>query len=113
MKVVIIILVLIVIGFVVAIGVAVYRATTPPAPPAAHGPPTTSAARSTRTRWRTWEPPPMAEAMGKLSRPFAPKLLKKAVEISGQPGSGLAGDKPGQLPIGPSDKKMRVARLGA
>ena len=53
----------------------------------------------------------MASVMGRLSRPFAPKLLKKAVEISGQPGSGLAGDKPGELPIDASDKKMRVARL--
>jgi hypothetical protein len=111
MKAVIIILVLVVIGFVVAIGVAVYRATTPPAPAAAHGPPTTSRGEIDEDALQTWQPPPMAQAMGKLSRPFAPKLLKKAVEISGQPGSGLAGDKPGQLPIGPSDKKMRVARL--
>jgi len=111
MKAVIIILVLVVIGFVVAIGVAVYRATTPPAPPAAHGPPTTSNGEIDEDALETWGPPPMAELLGKLSRPFAPKLLKKTVEISGQPGSGLAGDKPGELPIAASDKKMRVARL--
>jgi len=111
MKAVIIILVLVVIGFVVAIGVAVYRAVTPPAPPAAHGPPTTSDGEIDREALETWNPPPMAEVLGKLSRPFAPKLLKKTVEISGQPSSGLAGDKPGELPIAASDKKMRVARL--
>lgn len=111
MKAVIIILVLVVIGFAVAIGVAVYRATTPPAPSAAHGPPTTSSGEIDEDALATWEPPPMASVMAGLSRPFAPKLLKKAVDLTGQPGSGLAGDKPGELPIGRSDKKMRIARL--
>ena len=111
MKVVIIILVLIVIGFVVAIGAAVYRASTPPARPSAHGPPTTSGGEIDEDALETWEPPPMAEVMGRLSRPFAPKLLKKTVELTGQPGSGLAGDTPGELSIAPSSKKMRIARL--
>lgn len=111
MKVVIIILVLIVIGFAVAIGVAVYRATTPPAPPSAHGPPTSSDGKIDEDALATWEPPPMADLMGRLSRPFAPKLLKETVELTGQPGSGLGGDKPGELSLAPSDKKMRIARL--
>lgn len=111
MKAVIIILILVVIGFVVAIGVAVYRAVTPPAPPAAHGPPTTSNGEIDEDALANWEPPPMAAVMGKLSRPFAPKLLKKAVELTGQPGSGLAGDTLGELPISPAGKNMRIARL--
>jgi hypothetical protein len=111
MKVVIIILVLIVIGFVVAIGVAVYRATTPPAPPSAHGPPVGSDGEIDRDVLETWDPPPMAMIMGELSRPFAPKLLKKTVEISGQPGSGLEADKAGELPIAAADKALRIARL--
>ncbi len=111
MKVVIIILVLVVIGFVVAIGVAVYRATAPPAPPSAHGPPTTSSGEIDEDALASWEPPPMTAIMGRLSRPFAPKLLKTAVEISGQAGSGLEGDKPGELPVAPADKDMRIARL--
>jgi len=111
MKVVIIILVLVVIGFAVAIGAAVYRATAPPAPPSAHGPPTTSGGEIDEDALETWEPPPMAEVMGRLSRPFAPKLLKKTVELTGQPGSGLAGGTPGELSIDPSGKKMRIARL--
>lgn len=111
MKAVIIVLILVVIGFVVAIGVAVYRATTPPAPPAAHGPPTTSNGEIDEDALANWEPPPMAAVMGKLSRPFAPKLLKKAVELTGQPGSGLAGDTLGELPISPAGKDMRIARL--
>jgi hypothetical protein len=111
MKVVIIILILVVIGFAVAIGVAVYRATAPPAPPSAHGPPTNSRGEIDEDALADWEPPPMAALMGRLSRPFAPKLLKKAVEISGKPGSGLEGDQPGTLPVDQSDKKMRIARL--
>lgn len=111
MKVVIIILVLVVIGFVVAIGMAVYRATTPAAPPAAHGPPTTSDGEIDKDALAKWEPPPMAAVMGRLSRPFAPKLLKRAVELTGQAGSGLAGDTPGELPIRPAEKDMRIARL--
>ncbi|HWW26078.1 MAG TPA: hypothetical protein VNZ85_09325 [Caulobacter sp.] len=100
-----------VIGFVVAIGVAVYRATAPPPPPAAHGPPTSRDGAIDKDALANWEPPPMAEVMGKLSRPFAPKLLKKAFELTGQPGSGLAGDTPGELPISPAEKDMRIARL--
>ncbi|HWU14440.1 MAG TPA: hypothetical protein VN157_10575 [Caulobacter sp.] len=111
MKAVIIILVLVVIGFVVAIGVAVYRATTPPAPPAAHGPPTSSNGEIDEDALASWTPPPAVDVMGKLSRPFAPKLLKKAVELTGRPGSGLAGDTPGELPIDPAGKEMRIARL--
>jgi hypothetical protein len=111
MKVVIIILILIVIGFAVAIGVAVYRATTPPAPPSAHGPPTSSDGKIDEDALANWEPPDIARLMGKVTRPFAPKLLKKAVEISGQAGSGLESDKPGELLIERSKKKMRIARL--
>jgi hypothetical protein len=111
MKVVIIILVLVVVGFAAAIGVAVYRANEPPAPSAAHGPPTNSEGQIDEDVLADWEPPPMAALMGRLSRPFAPKTLKNAVEISGQAGSGLEGDKPGELPIGRADKKMRIARL--
>lgn len=111
MKVVIIILILVVVGFAVAIGVAVYRATTPPAPPSAHGPPTDRNGNIDEDALADWKPPPMADFMGRVTRPFAPKLLKKTVEISGQPGSDLEGDKPGALPIDPSDKKMRIARL--
>ncbi len=111
MRTVIIILILVVVGFVVAIGVAVYRATTPPAPPQAHGPPTKSNGEIDDDALASWEPPPMTAIMGRLSRPFAPKLLKTAVEISGQAGSGLEGDKPGELPVAPADKDMRIARL--
>ncbi|WP_165186115.1 hypothetical protein [Caulobacter soli] len=111
MKVVIIVLILVVIGFVVAIGMAVYRATTPPAPPSAHGPPTKSNGEIDDDALASWEPPPMAAIMGRLSRPFAPKLLKTPVEISGQAGSGLEADKPGQLAVAPADKAMRIARL--
>ena len=102
MKAVIIILVLVVIGFVVAIGVAVYRATTPPAPPSAHGPPTGSDGKIDEDALANWDPPPMAEVMGKLTRPFAPKLFKKAVTVTEQTGA---------LPIAPADKTMRIARL--
>lgn len=102
MKVVIIILILIVIGFVVAIGVAVYRATTPPAPPSAHGPPTGSDGKIDEDALANWDPPPMAEVMGKLTRPFAPKLFKKAVTVT---------EQTGVLPIPPADKNMRIARL--
>jgi hypothetical protein len=109
MKVVIIILVLIVVGFAVAIGVGVYRATQPPS--AGHGPPTKSNGEIDEDALQDWRPPPMAEIMGKLSRPFAPKLLKRAVEVSGQAGSGLGGSTPGQLNVAPSKKDMRIARL--
>ncbi|KQY30823.1 hypothetical protein ASD38_05490 [Caulobacter sp. Root487D2Y] len=105
MKVVIIILVLIVIGFAAAIGVAVYRATTPPAPPSAHGPPTKSNGEIDDDALANWEPPPMAAVMGKLSRPFAPKLFKKAVNVSAEAGSE------GTQPIPSADKGMRIARL--
>lgn len=105
MKVVIIILVLIVIGFGVAIGVAVYRATTPPAPPSAHGPPTGSDGKIDEDALANWDPPPMAEVMGKLSRPFAPKLFKKAINVTVQAGSE------GTQPIPPADKTMRITRL--
>ena len=111
MKVFIIILILIVIGFVVAIGVAVYRATTPPAPPSAHGPPVGSDGEIDLDALETWKPPPMAAIMGKLTRPFAPKLLKKTVEISGKRGSGLEAATPGELPVPAADKALRVARL--
>jgi hypothetical protein len=111
MKVVIIILILIVVGFVVAIGVAVYRATTPPAPPSAHGPPTGSDGKIDEDALAEWEPPSIAKVMGKLSRPFAPKLFKEAVEVTGRAGSGLAGDKPGEVQVPPADKGMRIARL--
>jgi hypothetical protein len=106
MKVVIIILVLIVVGFVVAIGVAVYRATTPPAPPSAHGPPTGSDGKIDEDALAKWEPPPMAAVMGRLSRPFAPKLFKEAITVTGEAGSESA-----PLPIAPADKNMRIARL--
>jgi hypothetical protein len=102
MKVVIIIMVLIVVGFAVAIGVAVYRATTPPAPPSAHGPPTDSNGDIDKDALATWEPPPMAAVMGRLSRPFAPKLFKKAIEIT---------DQSGELAVPSADKGMRIARL--
>jgi len=102
MKVVIIILILIVIGFAVAIGVAVYRATTPPAPPSAHGPPTSSDGKIDEDALATWEPPPMAAVMGRLSRPFAPKLFKKPVVVT---------EQAGELPVPPADKGMRIARL--
>ena len=102
MKVVIIILILIVIGFAVAVGVALYRATTPPAPPSAHGPPTSSDGKIDEDALATWEPPPMAAVMGGLSRPFAPKLFKKAVVIT---------EQTGELPVPSADKGMRIARL--
>jgi hypothetical protein len=102
MKVVIIILILIVVGFVVAIGVAVYRATTPPAPPSAHGPPIASDGKIDEDALETWEPPPMAAVMGSLSRPFAPKLFKKAVVVTAQAG---------ELSVPAADKGMRIARL--
>jgi hypothetical protein len=106
MKVVIIILVLIVLGFVVAIGVAVYRATTPPAPPSAHGPPTGSDGKIDKDALADWDPPPMAAVMGRLSRPFAPKLFKQATTVTVEAGSDSA-----PLPIPSADKGMRIARL--
>lgn len=53
----------------------------------------------------------MAELLGKVARPFAPKLLKSAVQVSGQAGSGLEGGKPGMLAVEPSKKDMRIARV--
>jgi hypothetical protein len=105
MKVVIIILILIVIGFVVAIGVAVYRATTPPAPPSAHGPPTNSRGEIDKDALADWEPPSMAAVMGKVSRPFAPKLFKTASNVTAEAGSESS------LPVPSADKSMRIARL--
>jgi hypothetical protein len=105
MKVVIIILILIVVGFVVAIGVAVYRATTPPAPPSAHGPPTGSDGKIDEDALADWEPPSIAKVMGTLSRPFAPKLFKKTINVTVAAGSEEAQQVP------PADKGMRIARL--
>ncbi len=111
MKVVIIILILIVLGFVVAIGVAVYRATTPPAPPSAHGPPTTSDGEIDEDALADWKPPPMAALMGRLTKPFAPKVFKKAVEVTLQPDPDQGGGKSDTVPVPAAKKDMRVARL--
>jgi len=108
MKVVIIILVLIVIGFAVAIGVGVARGSQPPS---ASGGPLTRDGKIDEDALADWEPPPMAALLGKVARPFAPKLLKKAVEISGQAGEGLSGGTPGTLAVEPSKKDMRIARV--
>lgn len=108
MKIVIIILILIVLGFVVAIGVAVYRATTPPAPPSAHGPPTDSNGNIDEDALADWEPPSMAAVMGSISRPFAPKLFKKA-EVVEFP---AAEDRKSQtVSVPAANKDMRMARL--
>ncbi len=111
MKVVIIILILVVIGFVVAIGVAVYRATTPPAPPSAHGPPTNSQGEIDEDALADWEPPSMAAVMGRLSRPFAPKVFKQAVVVEFAGAAGEGGDEPKATPVPAADKDMRIARL--
>jgi hypothetical protein len=108
MKVVIIILVLIVIGFAVAIGVGVARGSQ--APSASGGPPTRDG-KIDEDALEDWEPPPMAALLGKVARPFAPKLLKSAVQVSGQAGSGLEGGTPGTLAVEPSKKDMRIARV--
>lgn len=111
MKVVIIILILVVIGFVVAIGVAVYRATTPPAPPSAHGPPTNSQGEIDEDALADWEPPSMAAVMGRLSRPFAPKVFKKTVMVEFAGAAGEGGDESQATPVPAADKDMRIARL--
>jgi hypothetical protein len=108
MKLVIIILVLVVIGFAVAIGVGVARGSQTSS--ASGGPPTRDG-KIDEDALADWEPPPMAALLGKVARPFAPKLLKKAVEISGQAGSGLDAGKPGALAVEPSKKDMRIARV--
>ncbi|MEJ2817840.1 hypothetical protein [Caulobacter sp. CCG-8] len=108
MKIVIIILILIILGFVVAIGVAVYRATTPPAPPSAHGPPTDSNGNIDEDALADWEPPSMAAVMGSISRPFAPKLFKKA-EVVEFPAGQDRGSRTVSVPA--ADKDMRMARL--
>jgi|GEM_PF-1333039 len=111
MKVVIIILILIVIGFAVAIGVAVYRATTPPPPPSAHGPPTDSEGNIDEDALADWKPPSLADAMAKLSRPFAPKVFKKAMDVTVQKDSEEDGAKSEIVQVPPADKDMRIARL--
>ena len=108
MKLVIIILVLIVIGFAVAIGVGVARGSQ--APSASGGPPTRDG-KIDEDALAEWDPPPMAALLGKVTRPFAPKLLKSAVQVSGQAGEGLQGGTPGTLAIEPSKKDMRIARV--
>jgi len=108
MKVVIIILVLIVIGFAVAIGMGVARGSQAPS---ASGAPPTRDGKIDEDALADWEPPPMAALLGKVAGPFAPKLLKSAVEVSGQAGSGLEGGRPGTLAVEPSKKDMRIARV--
>jgi hypothetical protein len=108
MKLVIIILVLIVIGFAVAIGVGVARGSQ--APSASGGPPTRDG-KIDEDALEDWRAPPMAELLGKVTRPFAPKLLKSAVQVSGQAGEGLRGGRPGTLAVEPSKKHMRIARV--
>ena len=108
MKVVIIILVLIVIGFAVAIGVGVARGAHGPS--AGGGPPTRDG-KIDEDALEDWRPPPMAELLGKVARPFAPKLLKSAVQVSGRAGEGLESGTPGTLTVEPSKKDMRIARL--
>lgn len=109
MKVVIIILVLIVIGFAVAIGVGVARGGQ--APSESGAPPTAANGEIDEDALEDWEPPSMAELLGKLARPFAPKLLKSPVEVSGQAGSGLQTGTAGRYEVEPSKKDMRIARL--
>lgn len=111
MKVVIIILVLIVIGFAVAIGVAVYRATTPPAPPSAQGPPTDSDGKIDEDALADWKPPSMAAVMAKLSRPFAPKVFKKTVDVTLLAEGEQGGAKSEIVQVPAADKDMRIARL--
>jgi hypothetical protein len=108
MKLVLIIVVLIVIGFAVAIGVGVARGSQ--APSASGGPPTRDG-KIDEDALEDWTPPPMAALLGKVARPFAPKLLKSAVEVSGRAGSGLESGAPGMLTVEPSKKDMRIARV--
>jgi hypothetical protein len=108
MKVVIIILVLIVIGFAVAIGVSVARSGEEPS---VSGAPPTSKGKVDEEALEDWEAPPMAELLGKVASPFAPKLLKSPVEVSGKAGSGLQMGTPGRYEVEPSKKDMRIARL--
>jgi hypothetical protein len=109
MKVVIIILVLIVIGFAVAIGVGVARSRHPPSDDG--GPPTKTNGEIDMDALENWEPPSMASMIGTLGAPFAPKLLKRPVLVSGQAGSGLEAGTPGTLTATTSKKDMRIARL--
>ena len=108
MKVVIIILVLIVIGFAVAIGVGVAHGGQEPS---ASGAPPMKNGEIDLDELEDWEPPSMAELLGKIARPFAPKLLKSAVQVSGQAGSGLQSGTAGRYEVEPSKKDMRIARL--
>ena len=109
MKVVIIILVLIVIGFAVAIGVGVARGGQ--APSESGAPPTDANGEVDADALEDWVPPPMADVMSKLARPFAPKLLKSPIEVSGQAGSGLQTGTAGRYDVEPAKKDMRIARL--
>jgi hypothetical protein len=109
MKVVIIILILIVIGFAVAIGVGVARAVHPPADDGS--PKVDASGKVDMEALEDWKPPSLAAVMGKLGAPFAPKLLKRAVRISGQAGSDQQGATPGTLAVEPSKKDMRLAKL--
>uniref|UniRef100_B0T1E5 Uncharacterized protein n=1 Tax=Caulobacter sp. (strain K31) TaxID=366602 RepID=B0T1E5_CAUSK len=109
MKVVIIILVLIVIGFAVAVGVGVARGGQEPS--ASGAPPTAANGEIDEDALEDWKPPSVAEVMGKLARPFAPKLLKSPVQVSGQAGSGLQSGVAGRYDVDPSKKDMRIARL--
>ena len=109
MKVVIIILVLIVIGFAVAIGVSVARSGQ--APSESGAPPTAANGEIDMDELEDWEPPSMADLLSKIARPFAPKLLKSPVEISGQAGSGLQTGTAGRYEVEPAKKDMRIARL--
>lgn len=109
MKVVIIILILIVIGFAVAIGVGVARSGHPPSDDG--GPRTEANGELDMDALEEWEPPSMATVIGKLGAPFAPKLLKRPVRVSGQAGSGLEAGTPGSLAAATSKKDMRIARL--
>ncbi len=109
MKVVIIILVLIVIGFAVVVGVSVARSGQAPSDSGA--PPTAANGEVDLDALEDWEPPSMAELLGKIARPFAPKLLKSPVEVSGKAGSGLQMGTAGRYDVEPSKKDMRIARL--
>jgi hypothetical protein len=103
MKVVVIILVLIVIGFAVAIGVGVARGGQGPS--AGGGPPTRNG-EIDEDALETWEPPSAAKVMNTLAAPFAPKLLKRPVEISARTGADAS-----RFDVEASKKDMRVARL--
>jgi hypothetical protein len=109
MKVDIIILILIVIGFAVAIGVGVARSGHPPSDDG--GPRTKANGEIDMDALEGWEPPSMAALIGKVGAPFAPKLLKRPVQVSGQAGAGLEAGTPGSLAVATSKKDMRIARL--